>query len=212
MKRAQTLAALALACFLTACSADNTGANNAVEVLAEPQERAQTAPQLPLPPPIRGPEEPQEPIILINDGAGILNGDFTEYLDQFPYWESAHGLVKLSPTAGPDESAAAMFPARYTYEYLRQKVSFSEPPAGRSLTFSAMARCPEPDKAKVTIELPDGTVVQSPLHPGDDSWTELSVTAEFPEGFTATHVLVYLAHTGSPTQPAYFDKATLTLE
>lgn len=156
--------------------------------------------------------EPMEPFIMINDGAGLINGNFTEYFeDVIPYWTQEFNTIRVKSAAGPDMSPAAFFQGKYNYELLYQEIHFSEPPAGYTLTFSADVRTSEAEKTRLMIKLPDGTERLSEFHPGDDGFHNLSVSYQFPQTYTDTQAKVVIVHGRSPQKFCFADNAKLSL-
>ena len=159
------------------------------------------------------PPEPEPPLVMINGGAGVINPDFNEFMDLVPtYWHVEFGPVRIQEAGGPDSSPAVMMGPGYTYSFISQDLVFDEPPAGKTITLTVQARCPEADKAKIMIKLSDDKKVYSNAHPGDDKWHELKVSAQVPQDFQGTMIGIVLTHGGSPKKACWFDDVNLYVE
>ncbi len=97
------------------------------------------------------------------------------------------------------------------YSIVRQEVHSLASLAGRTVTFSAMARTTEPLTTRLILAIGD-TKIYSPCHPGDGGWHKLSVRGTVPRNQDITSIAVQLVHSGKPNQAAVFDEAELHVE
>lgn len=156
---------------------------------------------------------PQELPVMLNDGAGVLNAGFEEWLEGEPlYWQLANTLIKESET-GPQEGKVALSTGPgYTYNHITQTIAVYGTLAGKRLTLSAAVRCSDPQSAFVMIKLADHLKYYSEKHPGDNEWHRLEAVSEVPEHFDGDSFTIYLSHGNRPKEPCLFDDVRLTVE
>lgn len=152
--------------------------------------------------------------LMLNDGAGLLNGGFEYWVEGVPlHWETRPGMgryVGKSPDAVSGESCLAM-KGGYTYNYLCQVVEASDSLAGRSVAVRVNVKAAEP-RTLVGFKLVNDQEVGYAEHPGDGKWHEVIATHLFADTYTANTFRVVLNHAGPPKREALFDDATIRVE
>ncbi len=162
------------------------------------------------------PEEVQVPTILLNDGAGILNPGFENWVEGAPlHWTvlaRREGRVAASEENRFSGDRALATGPGYTYNNVRQTVTADASLAGHTITFSVYANASEPETAKLMLQLDEKTVVYSANHSGSEEWEELSVAIEVPEDFEGQEFVVAIMHGGEPQHTCYYDDAAVSIE
>lgn len=154
-------------------------------------ERVKTGQKVYRPPVLQLVPEPEMQLVNVNNGAGVINPDFNEHVDQVPsYWE-IRGRV-MARAKGPDMSMAAHASNPRGSMELRQQLVFDEPPAGKLITLSAQAHSNLPDLVSTRIELADGTSSQGDPHSGDGTWQLLTTSLRVPDDYDSDIVTIAL--------------------
>ncbi|HIJ64862.1 MAG TPA: hypothetical protein HPP77_02845 [Candidatus Hydrogenedentes bacterium] len=155
----------------------------------------------------------EEQSVVLNDGAGILNGDFDVWLDEEPlHWEvlrGREGRVQRFADDEPGRGGVLMTGPGYTYNHIRQRVEAAGPLSGTTIAFSVNVKCYEPETAKIMVGLGERRKFYSGNHSGSGEWERLEVSARVPKDFAEDRFEVGLAHYGSPKKPCLFDAACI---
>jgi hypothetical protein len=191
------LALIPAALWLTACTKpaepllttdDTTPATH------DTTDRLQTAAAVYQRPPAAMPLPDPEPLITINQGAGVLNPRFDEHIDQIPSYWNVGGRVRVL-TGGYDGS-----PALAAYKgsnvTLSQELHFDESPAGKTITLTAHAMTTLPEAATIRIQLGRRARQTSDPHPGDGQWHQLTTAIQVPDDYDSNAVTISLHHDG----------------
>lgn len=147
---------------------------------------------------------------VLNDGAGLLNGDFRHWVEGTPlHWEVTGGREHMvSPIEDTDAPGVAAGPG-YTWVQITQRVDVDGPPGGTLIEFSCDVLAREADTAKLIVRFAGGRKVRSEKHSGDGRWERLSVQARFPEDYPADYVFVSIHHYNTPDHPALLRNAAV---
>lgn len=207
---------------VSGCGESSSNKGGAVELVApaasnenDAAKKVASANKAYLPPVQQTLPDPEFPLAMINDGAGVINSDFSDSVDQVPnYWNVGGGVRILN--GGFDNSPAAACDKRGGR--LSQDLLFNESPAGKTITFTAQAMSVVPGLASIEIQLENGARQASEKHPGDKQWHKLSTSIKVPEDYESDSATIWLISRRSEADmvgtvyAAWFDEANVTIE
>lgn len=156
--------------------------------------------------------DPEPPLVMINNGAGILNPDFNDHIDQVPTrWDVRGGVRVITGTHDNSKAVACLSGVTLT-----QVLPFDESPAGKTVRLIGHAQTPLPDAVTVRIKLDNGATSISEPHPADDQWHELSTEIQIPDDYDSNNVTIVLScspkvRSNRPVIKAWFDDVNLTV-
>ncbi len=147
--------------------------------------------------------------IMINDGDGVRNGGFEQWLAGKPlFWnwlERYDAFVAKSEEASEGRFAVTLNPG-YDYLFVFSRVELFGPVAGKTLVLSVWAKSSDPKTAYIAIGSEgEEKAVFSGQHPGDGQWHRMEVTYKLAKDDVSRSFRLELKYGHTPKRPCYYD-------
>lgn len=148
----------------------------------------------------------------LNDGAGVLNGQFRYWAEGGPlHWIVTGGREHYVHRGGGEDAPYLETGPGYNYVQITQRIDADRALGGATLEFSAEAYASEPESVKLVIRLEDGKKFHSDRHSGDGRWERLVVRARIPDDYERNWAYVTLHHYNTPKFAARFRNAQVRI-
>jgi hypothetical protein len=210
MKKAVAIAAMSALLTLSACNQQSAPSAPAQD---EPIKTVQNTTPEPAPAPAPKPEPPKKKVIALNNGKGIINGDFETWEDGKPASWTLENEVVIKGEDDPMEGEACLQTGPgYYFNQISQNVTISGDVRGKVLRFTAWARVAEEETARLMLQFPNGETLYSEPHRANGDWHLLEISHQLREDRSPKRVKVILNHYGKPERSARFDDARITIK
>lgn len=157
--------------------------------------------------------------VLINDGAGALNGGFEVWVEGVPLHWQISGTSKIGIAPALDDVregkiAVKGIPGMYTWLWFYQTIDVKGALAGKTLVLSADVKTPEAASRARVAFLWEGLIARaaSEPHPGDGQWHTLVARYQVPPEGLPKGLVIAVGNGYEPKQPCLFDNVKLLVE
>lgn len=207
MNKIIALAATGILVTLSACGQQGTTVQSA------PVEKAQEAKATPTPAPATKTAANKNKPIALNNGKGIMNGNFESWKDGLPAsWTLENDIVFKAMDDPMEGKTCIQTGPGYYYNQISQPVTVSGDISGKIVRFTAWARASEKDTVRLILEFPNGEQISGASHPGDGQWHLIEISHTLRKDRSPKRFKAILNHYGRPDRSARFDDARMVIK
>jgi len=151
--------------------------------------------------------------VMINDGDGVRNGGFEQWMDGNPmFWTfpQDHAPYHVRSEGDPKEGRYVLkMIGGYGYTKLRCHVHIFGAIEGKKVVLSAWVKSTDDKSAYMSIT-PEGQEAKyAKHHPADGKWHRIEAAYQVPEESPPHSFVVDLNHRQYPKAPCYYDSITV---